>query len=211
MVLTPVRLKPKPLREESPRQKTKPSTPKLIPTKYTQAEREVTCFFANNNTADTISQPEQTYSECQSLADTALRRLNAAFVDYKDISTNPFIHARITMQGAIVFTTGNDQSNVVCEDYISIIKHALVYYGDCERVEIGKRFSQFLLHSVPTHVSIPNNSLSISTNYPQLVLGQMPHWLTPPERRENKVCCTIVMTLTGRRSQQGIIKVLYLL
>jgi len=141
-----------------PRPKTKPSTPKLILTKYTQAEREVTSFFANNNTADTIRQLEKTYSECQSLADTALCRLNAAFVDYKDIFTNPFIRVQVTMRGATVFTTGNDQNNVVYEDYISIIKHALVYYGDCKRVEIGKRFSQFLLHDVPTHISKPDIS-----------------------------------------------------
>jgi len=187
-----------------PRPKTKPSTLKLIPTKYTQAEREVTCFFANNNTDNTISQPEKTYSERQSLADTALHRLKTAFVDYKDIFTNPFIRAWVTMQGAIVFTTGNDQSNVVYEDYISIIKHALVYYGDCERVEIGKRFSQFLLHGVPTHISIPDISYSISTNYPQLVQGQTPRWLTPPERRENKVCSTNVMTLTGNVKKDAI-------
>jgi len=111
-----------------PRTKTKPSTPKLIPTKYRQDEREVTCFFANNNTADTIIEPEMTYSERQSLADTALHRPNAAFVDYKDIFTNPFIRAQVTMRGAIVFTTGNDQSNVVYKDNISIIKHTLVYY-----------------------------------------------------------------------------------
>jgi len=187
-----------------PRPKTKRSTPKLIPTKYTQAEREVTCFFANNNTADTISQPEKTYSERQSLADTALCWLNAAFVDYKDIFTNSSIRARVTMRGAIVFTTGNDQRNVVYEDYISIIKHALVYCGDCERVEIGKRFSQFLLHGIPTHVSIPDISHCISTNYPQLVQGQTPCWLTPPERRENKVCSTIVMTVTGNVKKDAI-------
>ena len=177
--------------------RTKPSTPKLIPTKYPQAEREVTCFFENNNTSDTITEPEKTYTERQTMADMALHRINTAFVDNKDVLVPPFIRARVTMRGAIVFTTGNDQNNVVYEDYITIIKHALSPFGKCERVEIGKRFSQFLLHGVPTHLSIPDISHSISTNYPQLVQGQTPRWLTPADRREHKTNSTIVMTLTG--------------
>jgi hypothetical protein len=182
----------------------KAPTPKLIPTKYPQAEREVTCFFKDNNTTGTITQPEKTYAERQSMADIALRQMNAAFVDYKDISVPPFIRARITIRGAIVFTTGNDHNNVIYEDYISIIMHTLEYYGNCERVEIGKRFSQFLLHGIPTHLSISDISDSITANYPQLVQGQTPRWLTPPERREYKACSTIVMTLTGDVKKDAI-------
>jgi hypothetical protein len=182
----------------------KAPAPKLIPTKYPQAEREVTCFFKDNNTTSTITQPDKTYAERQSMADIALRRMNAAFVDYKDISVPPFIRARITIRGAIIFTTGNDHNNVIYEDYISIIMHTLEYYGNCERVEIGKRFSQFLLHGVPTHLSVSDISDSITANYPQLVQAQTPRWLTPPERREHKACSTIVMTLTGNMKKDAI-------
>jgi len=179
-------------------------TPKLIPTKYPQAEHEVICFFKDNNTTGTITQPEQTYAERQSMADIALRRMNAAFVDYKDISIPPFIRTRITIRGAIIFTTGNDHNNVIYEDYISITMHTLEYYGNCERVEIGKRFSQFLLHGVPTHLSISDISGSITANNLQLVQVQTPRWLTPPERREHKACSTIVMTLTGNIKKDAI-------
>jgi len=82
----------------------------------------------------------------------------------------------------------------VHEDYKTIIADALTYYVKCETVEIGKRFSQFLLHGVPTHLSLPEISDSIATNYPQLVQGQTPQWLTPASRRENKMNSTIVMT-----------------
>jgi len=186
-----------PLRMKTP-------VPKLITTKYTQAEREVTCFFENNNTTGTTTQPEKTYTEWQSLADIALRRVNTAFVDYKDIFVPPFICVQVTICGAIIFTTGNDQNNVVYEDYIVIIKHALSYFGKCEKVEIGKRFSQFLLHGVPTHLSISEISDSITTNYPQLVQGQTPCWLTPADRREYKTNSTIVMTLTGNVKNSAI-------
>jgi hypothetical protein len=182
----------------------KAPVPKLIPTKYPQAEREVTCFFKDSSTTGMTTQPEKTYAERQGMADIALRRMNSAFVDYKDISVPPFIRARITIRGAIVFTTGNDQSNVIYEDYISIMTHALEYYGECERVEIGKRFSQFLLHGVPTNLSISDISDSISANYPQLIQGQTPRWLTPPERREHKACSTIVMTLAGNVKKETI-------
>jgi len=117
--------------------KTKALTPKLIPTKYPQAEREVTCFFENDNT-NSNTHPEKTYAEQQILADTALRKINSAFVDNKDVFLPPFIRARVTIRGAIIFTTGNDQNNVVYEDYITIIKHTLSYFGNCEKVEIGK-------------------------------------------------------------------------
>jgi len=184
--------------------RTKTPVPKLIATKYTQAEREVTCFFKNNNTTGATTQPEKTYTERRSLADIVLRRVNTAFVDYKDIFVPPFIRTRVTIRGVIVFTTGNDQNNVVYEDYILIIKHALSYFGKCEKVEIGKRFSQFLLHGVPTHLSIPEISDSITTNYPQLGQGQTPHWLTPADRRKHKTNSTIVMTLTGNVKKSAI-------
>jgi hypothetical protein len=187
-----------------PRPKTKISTPKLIPTKYPQAEREVTCFFENANTGSVNTQPEKTYAERQIMADTALRRINTAFSDMKDVFAPPFIRARVTVRGAIIFTTGNDQNNIVYEDYITIIKHTLSYFGTCEKVEIGKRFSQFLLHGVPTHLSIPEISDSITANYPQLVQGQTPRWLTPTERREHKTASTIVMTLTGNVKKNTI-------
>jgi len=178
--------------------KTKAAIPKLITTKYPQAEREVTCHFCNGgNNSVTGIQPEKSYSEQQTIADTALQKANLALVDNKDILTPPFIRARVTIRGSIIFTTSNTQNNVVYEDYTTIIDDALSYNGECERVEIGKRFSQFLLHGVPTHLSISEISDSIATNYPQLVQGQTPWWLTTAEQCEHKTNSTIVMTLTG--------------
>jgi hypothetical protein len=187
-----------------PKPKTKIATPKLIPTKYPQAEREVTCFFEKDGTNNTTIPSEKSYAERQIQADTALRRINSAFFDNKDVFAPPFIRARVTIRGAIIFTTGNNHNNIVYEDYITIIKHALSYFGKCEKVEIGKRFSQFLLHGVPTYLSIPEISASIEANYPQLVQGQTPRWLTPAERREHKAASTIVMTLTGNVKKNAI-------
>jgi len=93
---------------------------------------------------------------------------------------------------------------MVYEDYISIIKHALSYFGKCEKIEIGKLFSQFLLHGVPMHLSIPEISDSITTNYQQLVQGQTPCWLTPADRREHKTNSTIVMTLMDNVKKSAI-------
>jgi hypothetical protein len=180
------------------------TTPKLIPTKFPQIEREVTCHFHQDDTNDTTTQLEKPYTERQALADIALRRINSAFVDNKDVLVPPFIRARVTTRGSIVFTTGNHNRNVVYEDYITIIKDALAYYGKCETVEIGKRFSQFLLHGVPTHLSIHEISDSIKTNYPQLIQGQTPRWLTPADRREHKANSTIVLTLTGNVKKTDI-------
>jgi len=180
------------------------ATPKLIPTKYPQAEREVTCFFENDGTDDMNITSKKTYAERQMQADTALRLINTAFFNNKDVLAPPFIRARVTVRGAIIFTTGNNHNNIVYEDYITIIKHTLSYFGKCVKVEIGKRFSQFLLHGVPTHLSIPEISASIEANYPQLVQGQTPRWLTPAERREHKAASTIVMTLTGNVKKNTI-------
>ena len=185
--------------------KTKSPMPKLIATKYPQAEREVTCHFQNGNTVDTNGiQHEKTYAERLATADVALRRVNSVLVNNKDVAAPPFIRARVTIRGSIIFTTSNDQNNVVYEHYTTIIADALSYYGVCEQVEIGKRFSQFLLHGVPTHLSLSEISNSIATNYPQLVQGQTPRWLTTAERREHKTYSTIVMTLTGSVKKASI-------
>jgi len=186
-------------------QKPKATPPKLIPTNYPQAEREVICHFQNtdDNTTNGIP-PEKTYDEQQTMADMALRRVNSAIIDNKDLLAPPFIHACVTVWGNILFTTGTTQSNIVYEDYTTIIADALSYYGQYEKVEIGRRFSHFLLHGVPTHFSIPEISDSITTNYPQLVQGQTPCWLTPAERREHKTNSTIFMTLTGSVKKTAI-------
>jgi hypothetical protein len=180
----------------------KVATAKLIPTTYPQTEREVTCHFAREE-PDAI-QIEQDYTIRQIAADTALRRVNTAIVNNKDVFAPAFIRARVTLRGNIIFTTGNTQNNVVYEDYTTIIADALSYYGKCTEVEIGKRFSQFLLHGVPTHLPLPEISQSLSTNYPQLIQGQTPRWLTPAERREHKTHSTVVMTLTGNIKKASI-------
>jgi hypothetical protein len=178
--------------------KKKTVPPKLIPTIYPQAEREVKCHFASSNDPEQAKiHAERSPENRQQIADTALRRVNAALIDNKDVTALPFIRARVSMKGSIIFTTSNIQNNIIYEDYTGIIGQALTYYDTCEQVEIGKRFSQFLLHGVPTHLSIPEIASSIATNYPQLVQGQTPRWLTPADRRVNKTDSTIVMTLTG--------------
>ena len=186
-------------------QKPKAAPPKLIPTKYPQAEREVTCYFQSGD-ADATSGThlERTYSERQTMADTALLRVNSAIVDNKDVLAPAFIRARVTLRGNIIFTTGNTQNNLIYEDYTTIITDALSYYGQCQKVEIGKRFSQFLLHGVPTYLSLPEISDSLTANYPQLAQGQTPRWLTQADRREHKANSTIVVTLTGNVKKASI-------
>jgi len=183
-------------------QKKKPVVPKLISTIYPKAEREVTCYFPTENTD--ITPTEQDHTVRQRAADIALHRVNSAFINTKDGTAPPFLRARVTMRGSIIFTTSNCQNNVVYEDYTTIIADALSYYGKCEKVEIGKRFSQFLLHGIPTHLSLPEISDSITTNYPQLVQVQTPRWLTPADRREHKTHSTIVVTLTGNVKKADI-------
>jgi len=178
------------------------TTAKLIPTTYSQTEREVTCHFACEE-PDAI-QIEKDYATWQMAADMALRRVNAAIVDSKDLFAPPFIRARATVRGNIIFTTGNTQNNVVYEDYTTIIADALSYYGKCTEVEIGKHFSQFLLHGVPTHLPLPEISQSLATNYPLLIQGQTPRWLALAERREHKTHSTVVITLTGNIKRASI-------
>ena len=85
------------------------------------------------------------------------------------------------MRGSIIFTTTNTQNNIIYEDYTTIIADALTYYGKYEKVEIRKLFSQFLLHGVATHLTLPDISDSIATNYPQPSQCQTPCRLTPTD------------------------------
>jgi len=181
----------------------KTTTPKLIPMIYPQTEREVTCYFTAENESDMIpNEPDHTVR--QAAADNALRRVNSALVNTKDVTAPPFIRSRVTMRRTVVFPTSNTQHNIIYEDYVTIIADALSYYGKCETMEIGKRFSQFLLHGVPTHFSLPEISDSIATNYPHLVQRQTPRWLTPVDRHEHKANSTIVMTLTSNVKKKSI-------
>jgi len=178
--------------------------PKLIPTIYPQAEREVTCRFPAASPPEAATHAERDYIASQVATDAALNRVNKALVDNQDVTAPPFLGARVTIRGSIIFTTTNTQNNIIYEDYTTIIADALTYYGKCEKVEIGKRFSQFLLHGVPTHLPLPDISDSIATNYPQLIQYQMPRWLTPADRREQKATSTIVMTLSGSSKKADI-------
>jgi len=117
----------------------------------------------------------------QAAADAVLCRVNSAFVDIKDVHVPPFIRAWVTTRGAIIFTTSNCQSKIIYEDYVTIFADSLSYHGKYEKVEIAKWFSQFQLHGVPTHFSLPEISDSIATNYHQLVQVQTPRWLTPAD------------------------------
>jgi hypothetical protein len=175
----------------------------LIPTIYPQTEREVTCYFKREEGPNAIH-VEQDYNTRQIAADMALRRINSAIVNNQDVFAPAFIRARVTTRGNIVFTMSNTQSNVIYEDYTTIIKAALSYYGECTDVEIGKRFSQFLLHGVPTHLSLSEISQSLTLNYPQLIQGQTPWWLTTAERRAEKANSTVVITLTGNVKKANI-------
>ena len=165
---------------------------------YPQAEHEVKCHFPAETRTKAAAHTKRSYSARQAISDAALHQVNKALVDNQDVIAPPFLRARVTMRGSIsVLTTGNTQNNIIYEDYATIIADALSYYGKCKKVEIGKRFSQFLLHGVPTHLSLPNISNSIATNYPQLTQGQTPRWLAPADRCEQKSTSTIVMTLTS--------------
>ena len=119
--------------------KTKATPPKLIPTNYPQAEREVICHFQNGNKDNTNGiRPEKTYNERQTMADAALRWVNSAIIDNKDVLAPPFIRARVTVHGNIIFTTSTTQSNIIYEDYTTIIADARSYYSPYEKVEIDR-------------------------------------------------------------------------
>jgi len=57
---------------------------------------------------------------------------------------------------------------------------------------------------VPIHLSLPEISQSLATNYPQLIQGQMPWWLTLADQWEHKANSTIVMMLTGKVKKADI-------
>jgi len=148
---------------------------------YPQAEREVTCHIPATSPAEAATHAERDYIARQVVADAALHRVNKALVNNQDVTARPFLRIRVNMRGSIIFTTTNTQNNIIYEDYMTIIADDLTHYGKCEKVEIGKCFSQFLLHGVLTHLPLPDISNSIATNYTQLIKCQTPCWLTPAD------------------------------
>ena len=190
------------LEEENPGKEARHT--KLIPTMYPQAECEIMCHFPAASPTEAATHAERDYIARQVVADAALHQVNKALVDNQDVTAPPSLRTWVTMHGSIIFTTTNTQNNFIYEDYTTIIADALPYHGKCEKVEIGKRFSQFLLHGVPTHLPLPVISDSIATNYHQLIQCQVPRWLTPADRREQKATSMNVMTLSGSTKKADI-------
>jgi len=104
---------------------------------YPQAERKVMCHFPALSPTKAATHVERDYIARQVVMDAALHRVNKALVDNQDVTAPPFLRARVTMYGSIIFTTTNTQKNIIDEDYTMIIADALSTTASAKRSKLG--------------------------------------------------------------------------
>jgi hypothetical protein len=75
---------------------------------------------------------------------------------------------------------------------------------DIANISSEARWSKFLLHGVPTNVSMAQLADSLDYHYPELRLAQTPRWLSTAAQRSAKSASTAVIALLGTHSRASI-------
>jgi hypothetical protein len=116
-----------------------------------------------------------------------------------------FSRAYITEKNNLVFQTSIYTRGMDFQPYFEHLKNEfkelLITSIDGET-----RWTKFLLHGVPIWASMSDMALSMQENYPGMILGQTPHWLTTEKQREerHKPTSTAVIALIGQHTLETL-------
>jgi hypothetical protein len=138
----------------------------------------------------------------QNVANLARIAANKALTESCEVPHRPLQTARITSGKNIVFTTNQSIPGTDYTGYLSLIASSLHELGEATAT-INERWTKFLLHNVPTSLSLREIRFEIETHYPELKLAQDPRWLKKHETLTNKRASTIVIALLGAVTLQG--------
>jgi hypothetical protein len=170
------------------RKQKKPAPPTIIPKSLPRVDREIIITIAYENfTNDT---------ECQKAAISTLGRLNYAIRNTAEIDQPPFTLARITSNNKLVLTTNPTTPATTYNPYMPVLLNEIKTLKPTTGY-LNSRWTQFLVHNVPTDAAPDSVGREIERTYPTLRLMQDPRWLIPTERRLNKMSSTIVISLQG--------------
>jgi hypothetical protein len=173
----------------------------LPPTTTTQArpppkaEREIIVSFK-----EPIEIPANEAS--QNVANLARIAANKALSSCEGSPPRPLLTARFTSSRNLIFTTNPDLPGSDYTAYLSVIADGLKDLGEATAT-LNERWTKFLIHNVPTSISINDIRNEIETHYPQLKLAQTPRWLKKKEDLTGKKASAIVIALLGSVTLEG--------
>jgi hypothetical protein len=138
-----------------------------------------------------------------------LQLANKAVREYNKNPEYCFVRCHVTDKNNLVLQTSGKTKASHYTDYLNAIKMALEQGAGLEITSIDSepRWSKFLLHGVPTYVSMMDVANSIQESYPgALKLAQTPRWLTTETKRQNSVkgISTVVLSIVGRHTLQSL-------
>jgi hypothetical protein len=175
---------------------TTPATPprkktvaKLITTSYPKADREIIVAFK-----DPMIFPAN--EAIENIANLARITANKALQASGGIPPRPLLTARITSGRNLVFTTSEQIPGSDYTAYLPIIANSLKDLGEATAT-LNERWTKFLLHNVPTSLSLDEIRYEIETHYPELSLAQTPRWLKRKEDMAEKKASAVVLALLG--------------
>jgi hypothetical protein len=168
---------------------------KLITTNYPKAEREIIVSFKEPMTVPTTE-------ASQNVANLARIAANSALKASSEMPPRPLLTARITSNRNLVFTTNEQIPGSDYTAYLSIIADSLKNLGEATAT-LNECWTKFLLHNVPTSLSLNEIRYEIETHYPELKLAQTPRWLKRPEDLTTKKASAVVLALLGSVTLEG--------
>jgi hypothetical protein len=153
---------------------------KPLKSEYRRAAGEIVVSFANAPLNDTSN----------TAADGALNVVNYA-MNLSPLRKQIFFGARFSITDNLVLTTALHSTHDGLEDYSTTIEKAVSYIGPAT-AKCSAVWSKFLLHGVPTHMSLDSIRSQVEGFTSGLRLGQ-----TPPEARQTKSHSTTVHAFAG--------------
>ena len=134
-------------------------------------------------------------------ADRALQVANKTITTHADIEHPPLILANITATNNLVFTVTPQHLSTSYEPYLAILEEALHEFPIASS-RVSQRWTRFIVHGIPTTATPESAWTEIESSYPSLRMGQTPHWLTSPERRQGKEASSMIVTFIGEMTKK---------
>jgi hypothetical protein len=163
--------------------------------RYPIAEQKVVCQLGPDSPLD--KSPEGT-------ADY-IKRANKIINNLTKEPGMNFGRAYITEKNNLVFQTSIHTRGMDFQPYFEHLKNEFKELF-ITSIDGETRWTKFLLHGVPIWASMSDLALSIQENYPGMILGQTPRWLTTEKQREepHKPTSTAVIALIGQHTLETL-------
>lgn len=127
----------------------------------------------------------------------------------KAITPERLLQVSRTLRGNLRLLTPPNMAAADLLKKAGLISQALADIGiSCNTPQVASRWSQFIIHNVPTTVGLDTDSLTeivaaLNDTLPGVALAQTPWWLVAADRRAGKATSAIVISIAGKVPNLG--------